>query len=411
MAIDLRALLFETLHLSPRRYAGEIVVVTGAGQGIGRQAAQAYALLGAHVVVAELAESGAAAAQEIVSEGGTATFVRTDVSDVAAVERLARATRDLPGDITTLVNNAIYIRECAVADMPVEMWDRILGTNLRGTFLTCRAFLPDLVRRGQATIVNMVSTDAMPGLSAYIASKQGIVGFSQSLAQEVGEAGVRVIAFAPGMVDTPGLRSIADGLAPRLGLSAAGFLSLSLHAGYSGLMPTEHAAAALAFLTSALADEFKGQTVNGYDILERAGVLKPSETPTATGEPDPAQTQEARYLLIALADILAETEAELNRFPIFVRPLARQGFKSKAGQSLSDWRRQVAALEAGSIATPSTWSTQLERLVGYFRDVPKETSRFTRDADVLGEVLATSNRRVALINSLLEACRSQATTT
>jgi len=402
MAIHLAKLLTHDLQLDPSAYAGQVILVTGAGRGIGLQTARAFALLGGKVVLAELSEAGRAAEEQIRAEGGEALYVQTDVADQASVAHLVETTHEHYGPVDVLVNNAIYIREAAVADMPIELWDQTIAVNLRGTFLTCKACLPEMLTRQHGTILNLISTDAMPGLSAYIASKQGITGFSQSLAQEVGSAGVRVIPFGPGMVDTPGIRSVAAGLAPRLGIPPDQFLHFSLHPAYIGLMPAEHAGAAAVYLTLRLADEFHGQAVNGYEVLERAGLLKTLAAPTADETMAGTDTTDRVELIRQLAHILTDTEAEFNRLPIFVRPMARQGFKSKAGQSLPDWQRMIAAWEANPAVPPQNLSDRLDQLVNYYRDVPKETARFTRDEDMLRQITAVTQQRLTVIRQLLQ---------
>jgi hypothetical protein len=202
------------------------------------------------------------------------------------------------------------------------------------------------------------------------------------------------------MVDTPGIRSVAAGLATRLGMQADQFLNLSLHSAYDGLMPAEHAAAAIVYLTLCLADEFHGQVVNGYEVLERAGLLKAQAGPTADETTAEAGTADRVELLRQLAHILTETEAEFNRLPIFVRPMARQGFKSKAGQSLPDWRRMIAALEANPTAPPQDLSERLDKLANYYRDVPGETARFTRDEDLLRQISEVTQQRMTIIQQL-----------
>jgi len=179
--------------------AGQTVVVTGSGRGIGRATALTFAWLGASVVVAELSDEGLETEQLIVEAGGDACFVRTDVSSAAEVDRLRRTAQETFGPTSILVNNAIVCPVVSVLDTDTATWDRVMAVNLRGTFLTCKAFLPEMLNRKRGTIVNMVSAEAMPYLSAYFASKQGIATFSQSLAAEVGETGVRVIPFGIGM--------------------------------------------------------------------------------------------------------------------------------------------------------------------------------------------------------------------
>ncbi len=400
-SINLAECLFKDLKLASDAYQDQVVVVTGAGRGIGLQTARAFALLGARVILAERSHQGADAERLITKEGGVAHFIQTDVSQADSVQHLAEQTRRLFGCVSVLVNNAIYLEEAGAADMSLAAWDQTINVNLRGTFLTCRAFLPEMLEKGQGLILNMVSTDAMPGLSAYIASKQGITGFTQSLALEVQGAGLRVIPFAPGMVDTPGIRAVSAGLAPRLGLTQDQFLNLSLHAAYEGLMPPEHAAAAAVYLALHLADEHHGEVITGYEVLEKAGFLK--TTHPAVDLPDfmeSSLTASQNDLLKELDQILDETEEEFQQLPAFVRPIARRGFKRKAGASLADWQNLVDSLISGEARMPSDLKPNLDRLSQYFREVPAETARFTRDEQTLNEITAASQYRVRVIQEL-----------
>jgi hypothetical protein len=311
--------------------------------------------------------------------------------------------------------------------METALWERVMAVNLRGTFLTCRAFLPAMLAQGSGAIVNMVSAGAMPGMTAYYASKQGLVGLSQALASEVGESGVRVIAFGPGLCDTPAIRAAAPDLAPRLGMSEERFLSLSMHPGYEGLMPAGDAAAAAAYLVARLAGECHGEVVDGYAVLERAGYLRPAAAPAATAAApgpgaQPGPVNEAHALALRLAALIAEHEREFSRMPVFVRPLARSGFRGKAGQGIGDWARTaqelVARLErlrardrdalAGLQAGLPRLEGLLEQLAGYFRGVPAEAARFTRDQEFLRRAAEVAADREATIRSLAQVLRGVA---
>ena len=418
--------IVERIGLTPGCLNEQVAIVTGAGRGIGREVAHTLAWLGAPVVIAEITESGKTCEQEIISAGGRALFVKTDVSCAEDVGQLAAMAQQTFGAAGILINNAMLCPAVPVNDMDLALWDRVIAVNLRGVFLTCKVFLPAMLARKCGTIINMVSTEAMPGIAAYIATKQGLVGFSQSFAGEVGQNGVRVIAFAPGMVDTPGIRGAATELAPQLGISVEQFLSLSLHNAYAGLMPVEHAAAATAYLIVRLADEYHGEVVNGYTVLERAGLIQPANVaPEDTGERRTSVTVQTGASdtppgTIAVAQCkqlqaaIEQMAEEFNKLPVFVRPLARNGFKSKAGQSIQDWARTAAGLTAQfeRIASSSGVSSAsypdaprlkdlLHKLIVYLEAVPAETARFTKDASLLHQVKTLSEQRIAVARAVI----------
>ena len=418
-------LAVERLGLGRDTFASQTAVVTGGGRGIGREIVRALAWLGARVVIAEVADSGQEVERLVQQAGGAARWIRTDVASEADVAGLAQGTWEAYGSADLLINNAILCPPASVMEMDVAHWDRVIAVNLRGTFLMCKAFLPEMVNRRKGKIVNMISTDAMPYLSAYIASKAGVAAFSQSLAGEVGQSGVRVIALGPGFVDTPGLRGAARVLGPRMGLSEDQFMKLSVHPAYAEAMPAEDAAAATAYLLAKLADEYHGETVTGYTILERAGFLRPTgglpdKDAEAARDAKTAPLRagslgEARAVCERITQMLDETQAEFGKLPIFVRPMAKQGFKGKAGQSLSDWARTVAQVTAlvdrmaggDPAARPElrAFRPRLKDLCAgletYYREVPSETARLTQDAELLKQVEATSRQRLNLIDAWL----------
>lgn len=417
LAVERMGLVRDTLAL-------QVAIVTGAGRGIGREVARSLAWLEARVVIAELSDEGRETERLIREAGGEARFVRTDVSNPDDVAQLARLTQETFGPADILINNAILCPVAPVLEMGVDLWDRVLAVNLRGAFLTCQAFLPGMIARRRGVIVNMTSVDAMPGLSAYIASKQGLVGFSQSLAAEVGSQGVRVIAFAPGMVNTPGIRAVAERLPSLLGMSQEQFLSLSMHRAYEGLMPPDHAAAATAFLIAALADEYHGETVTGYEVLERSGFIQASTRTAgpaspfapAPDVPRPQAVAQALALCRKLQAVVEETGAGFNRLPVFVRPMARSGFRKKTGKSLDEWTRTLTLLagqmESAALSPAAERSlraslpelqSSLGRLSVYFQEVPEEMARFSRDEELLRQVRQASAAQVAWIGELLAA--------
>jgi 3-oxoacyl-[acyl-carrier protein] reductase len=188
--------------------AGRIAVVTGGASGIGKGIAIAFAREGANVVVADkVAEPQAAVAMAGIREqGGEALFVRTDVSDAKSVASMAAAALARFGRVDILVNNAGIFTECLIENLSIEDWDRVVDTNLRGTFLCSRALLGQMLERRDGRIINIASQLGQIGgtsLGHYAASKAGIIGLTKSLAREVSRRGVLVNAIAPGPIETP----------------------------------------------------------------------------------------------------------------------------------------------------------------------------------------------------------------
>lgn len=189
------------------RLSGQVALVTGAGRGIGRAVAMAFAREGARVVLA--ARSGRelnALQREIEAEGGAALAVPTDVRQEPAVAALvSRALAD-SGRIDCLVTAAGLASFGPVADIKTEEWDQLMAVNLRGVFLACRAALPSMMAQRRGTIINIgsvVTTRTLTGSAAYTATKYGILGFSRVLAEEMRSHGVRVGVLSAGATDTP----------------------------------------------------------------------------------------------------------------------------------------------------------------------------------------------------------------
>jgi len=184
------------------RFDGKVALITGAGGGIGRATALAFAAEGARVVVADWNESAASTtAESIRAAGGAALVVRVDVSIEAQVASMLAQTLAEFGRLDVAFNNAgVDLHGPSVTELDEASWDRVLDINLKGVWLCMKHEIPAMLERGGA-IVNMASVGgvvAAPGLSAYIAAKHGVVGLTRSAALEFIGRGVRINALCPG---------------------------------------------------------------------------------------------------------------------------------------------------------------------------------------------------------------------
>ena len=186
---------------------GRVAIVTGAAMGIGQACAAALAEAGASVILADIdTEAGEAARAGIESAGGTAHFVRADVTRMADMEALAAAAATRFGGIDILVNNAARAIGGKVDEIDESSWDIVLSTNLTSVWRGMRVCVPEMKKRGGGSIVSMSSVQALTGFSgwaAYAAAKGGINALTQQAAVDLAHHKIRVNAVAPGTIMTP----------------------------------------------------------------------------------------------------------------------------------------------------------------------------------------------------------------
>ena len=194
---------------------GKVAWVTGASRGIGRAIAEQLAVGGARVAISYLARSEAAeqVVAEIEGAGGEALALQADVRSAQAVQSMVQSVEQAWGAVDILVNNAGIARDGLLARMPEADWHDVIDTHLTGAYNCSKAVLRNMMRRRWGRIVNVTSVAGLAGNAGqcnYSAAKAGLVGFTRSLAKEVGARNITVNAVAPGFIETDMTAGLAD---------------------------------------------------------------------------------------------------------------------------------------------------------------------------------------------------------
>jgi NAD(P)-dependent dehydrogenase (short-subunit alcohol dehydrogenase family) len=238
-----------------KRLAGRVVIVTGAGQGIGKVYALALAEQGAMVSLCDLTDP-AAVADKITESGGAAISCAADISDSNAVRKLVAATKEAFGGVHVLVNNAALFTSLEprpFEEIPSDEWDRVMMVNTRGTFECSRAVLPIMKEQGYGKIINIASGTVFKGspmLLHYVSSKGAVVAMTRAMARETGPHGISVNCIAPGLTES-------ENLGVR---GARGEATVNSRAFKRPQMP-EDIVGTLIFLASPDSDFITGQTI------------------------------------------------------------------------------------------------------------------------------------------------------
>ena len=369
--------------LSRQALAGQTAVVTGAGGGIGREAARALAWLGARVIIAEInAPAGEDAAAAISREfgPGTAWAVATDVGDEASVGRLARDA----GPVDIVLNNATIAPLGAVTEVPIDAWDRSYRVNLRGPALLARAFVPGMVARNRGVFA-CVSSTGTAYMGAYESFKAAQVHLANTLEAELAGTGVVAFTIGPGLVPTATALGALEGLAPRLGLTTA-----ELFARNAGVVLTVEAAGAGFAAAIALAEQFRGQETSSVQALKAAGIPIPG---LEAAGPAPSLAPDRRAPALALCRqvraTLAEQSAGWKARSLFERQWVIRDFRKTAGWPVEQWLEELGALEAALAAPDGAPAADLPlaRLAGYYRHLADLARGFEKDPRKLEDAL------------------------
>jgi NAD(P)-dependent dehydrogenase (short-subunit alcohol dehydrogenase family) len=378
-------LLISRLGLKSDALQGETVLVTGAGGGIGYEAARSLLWLGANVIIAEINEtSGKQAQSQLASEfdSDRVLFIPTDVGDEISVETLYQQSTSRFVKVDAVINNATFATLGKVTDLPIEQWDLSYRVNLRGPVLMAQKFLPDMIKRQHGTFV-CVSSKGMAFLGGYETFKAAQVHLADTLDAELEGTGVIAFSIGPGLIPTETAAAAVRQLAPLMGMTVDEFYELNK----SIVLTVEEAGAG--FATSIVfAEKFKGTEISSIQALKAADINFGS---TESGQAFEALDAGDPYQAIAMCEKVRRTLKEQSdgwkHRSIFERQWGIRDFKKTTGMSAEEWLESLTTLGHALQDRKAIIKLPLEKLAGYYDHLAELAKGYEKDQGKLEENL------------------------
>ncbi len=378
-------MIISQVGLKPDALRGETVVVTGAGGGIGYEAARGLLWLGANVVIAEIHHhNGRKAEVALETEFGKnrVLFVHTDVGDEASVRNLYNLSVLAFGKVDAVINNATIAVLGQVKDLPIEDWDKSYHVNLRGPVLMARAFLPDMIQRDHGAFA-CVSSTGTAFLGGYETFKAAQVHLANTLDAEL--EGTHVIAYTigPGLVPTETASRAVARLAPQMGMSVEQFFEMNKGA----ILSVEEAGAGFA-ASVVFAEKFRGQEISSIQALKAADInFGAAETESTSDALNADNRTHARALCEAVLVTLKEQSEGWKSRSLFERQWVIRDFKKMAGMPVEEWLLNLERLEKSLNGDGAITALPLEKLAGYYEHLADLAKGYEKDKAKLDENL------------------------
>jgi NAD(P)-dependent dehydrogenase (short-subunit alcohol dehydrogenase family) len=372
-------MLIATGTLTRQALKDKVVLISGAGGGIGFEAARASVWLGARVVIAEVnLRSGRTAEERLATEwgAGVVRFIHTDVGDERSVNNMAaRALREF-GHVDVVINNATVAPLGAVQNVPIDVWDASYRVNLRGPVLLARAFLPGMLKQ-RAGVFVCVSSVGQGYMAAYESLKAAQVHLANTLDTELEGCGISAFTIGPGFVPTDTAVSSIPKLAALMGKPLDEVQALLR----SYTLSVEAAGAGFAAAVT-LAVRYHGMEISSSQALIDAGIALPDDTAVPSSPqgapPTPADMQQALAVCRRVRQTLLEQSAGWKERPIFERQWVIRTFRQRAHLSADEWLETLRQMEqllqtqdGGGLASLNAPLLGLADYYAYLREMAK----------------------------------------
>jgi len=377
--------IISKLGLKNDRLRAETVIVSGAGGGIGYEAARALLWLGANVVLAEINETaGRQAAEQLATEfgGERVSCVRTDVGDEASVQALRQEAVRRFGKVDAVLNNATIAVLGQVKDLPIADWDASYRVNLRGPVLMAQTFLPEMIERKHGTFV-CVSSTGTAYLGGYETFKAAQVHLANTLDEELEGTGVIALTIGPGLVPTHTASSAVSQLAPLMGMSVDEFYAMNENV----ILTPEEAGTGFA-LAIVFAERFKGMEISSIQALKAADVN--IEAGKAEKQPTRVDAGQRKQAAVACKQVYATLKQQSDGWKqrsIFERQWVIRDFRKTAGMSEAEWLDALERLETSLGGEDALALPPLAKLAGYYSHLAELAKGYEKDAAKLEENL------------------------
>ncbi|HUE97925.1 MAG TPA: SDR family NAD(P)-dependent oxidoreductase [Anaerolineales bacterium] len=377
-------MIISQLGLSPEALPGETVVVTGAGGGIGYEAARALLWLGANVVIAEIDHQNGRKAEQALEEEyckDRVLFVPTDVGDEASVKNLYNLSMIAFGKVDAVINNATIAVLGEVKDLPIEEWDRSYRVNLRGPVLMAKSFLPDMIKRNHGVFA-CVSSTGTAFLGGYETFKAAQVHLANTLDAELEGTDVIAYTIGPGLVPTETASKAVEQLAPKMGMTVEELFALNKNA----VLSVEEAGAGFA-ASIVFAEKFRGQEISSIQALKAADINFGAETTEEKpAEMNDDKRRQAQALCEAVRVTLKEQSDDWKRRSLFERQWVIRDFRKTAGMPVEEWLETLRQLEE-NLQRGVVSRAPLEKLAGYYEHLAELAKGYEKNPAKLEENL------------------------